>query len=73
MLFLRLLIIDFVNDVHANHLMMRLMVVFLFCIFLHILDKMNIIAYFDYMNAKNECFIVYFVINIYNLILVFCI
>jgi hypothetical protein len=31
---------------------------------------MNIIAYLDYKNAKNECFIVYFVINIYNLILI---
>jgi hypothetical protein len=46
------------------------MVVFLFCMFLHILDEMHIIAYFDYKNAKNECFIVYFVIDIYNLILI---
>ena len=37
---------------------------------MHILNKMNIFAYFDYKNAKNACFIVYFVINIYNLILI---
>jgi len=33
------------------------------CILLHIFDKMNIIAYFDYNNAKNACFIVNFVFN----------
>lgn len=28
------------------------------CILLHILNKMNIIAYFNYKNTKNICFLV---------------
>jgi hypothetical protein len=56
MFFLRLLIINFVINVYESP---------------H--DEINggifilhVFAYFDYKNTKNECFIVYFVINIYN-------
>jgi len=36
--------------------------IFFFSIFLYILEKINIIAYFNYENAKSACFMLYFVI-----------
>ena len=67
--FLQLLITIFVSNVHESAHDEVNGDIFL-CIFLHILDKMhifayfkkiNIIAYFNYKNAKNAYFMVYFV------------
>jgi len=58
--FLQLLIIAFISNVHESlHDDVNGGIVF--CIFYHILNKMNIIAHFEYRNAKNTYFMVYFV------------
>jgi hypothetical protein len=64
MFFLGLLIIGFVSNVHESphDEINGVFILHFVCVFwikyvlLHILNKMNIISYFDYMNAKNECF-----------------